>query len=408
MNNKAMVLGLAVLGSLMAGARPEFVVSDRIYAVVGRECNIYFSQVFDSATPWTYAYEALCEKGRHELRRWCWTPKKEDAGTSQRLILRAINDTGLVAAATTTVFVAKEADKSKHVAMATLSASLVNCRYPQKTFRNLRKDGFTDFHAVGSCGKSGPEDVDGEVPKHDGYGGWTFSCFLTRYAMTETEFSKIQIEAERKQLESMGAVLAKDQEWRRGMSMSPFVRIENGKKVVDVQMWLDKVNAGKAPEVIIIYLGINGTFGPRDEKSLENMVDKHQIPNAKKLIATLRRSCPNTVIGLALPGPGTGQDAFADNYGCLQSAVQYRHNIFRFKRAYLKMAKELNDPRLFVFPASSAVDPEESFPKRESPAHARSARKVLRDSNAVHPSEAGGEQIADAVVAFLLNHWEEL
>ena len=144
------VLGLVLAGSAVAVAQPEFVVPDRIYASVGHECNVYFSNVFDSATPWAFAYEALCEKGRHEQHRWCWTPKKEDAGTSQRLVLRAVNDTGLVSAVTTTVTVAALADTAKPVAMATLSASLVNCGYPRKVVEDMRKNGFAGFRAVGT------------------------------------------------------------------------------------------------------------------------------------------------------------------------------------------------------------------------------------------------------------------
>ena len=77
-------VALALAGLSTATAAPTFVVPDRIYAAVDHECNVYFGNVFDSATPWAYAYEALCDKGRHELKRWCWTPKAEDAGKVRR------------------------------------------------------------------------------------------------------------------------------------------------------------------------------------------------------------------------------------------------------------------------------------------------------------------------------------
>lgn len=410
------VLGLVLAGSAVAVAQPEFVVPDRIYASVGHECNVYFSNVFDSATPWAFAYEALCEKGRHEQHRWCWTPKKEDAGTSQRLVLRAVNDTGLVSAVTTTVTVAALADTAKPVAMATLSASLVNCGYPRKVVEDMRKNGFAGFRAVGTRDgrkkASGgavlpPVGPDEDIPRHDGYGGWTFESFLNRYQMTDDEISKVQNAAERQQLESMGLKLPAGQEWRKHLSKSPFIRIENGKKALDVQMWLDKVNGGKPPEVIIMTLGINGTFGPRDEKALVDMVDGFQIPNAKKLLALLREKCPDSVIGLGTPYVGCSQDGFAENYGCIQSSVQFRHNVFYLARALMRFVAESGDPRLFVMPIGMAIDPLESYPQREEPAHARSTRKVWRDVNAIHPSDDGGWQVADAVVSFILGHWAE-
>jgi len=420
--HKTTVFGLAAFGFLMAWARPEFVVPNRIYASVGHECNIYFNNVFDSATPWNYAYEALCEKGRHETRRWCWTPKKEDAGTSQRLVLRAVNDSGLVAAVTTTVTVASLVeDKSKPLSMATISASLVGCGYPAKVFEDMRKNGYTNFHAVGTkkgvkdiekvrsqkAGKKTVDEVYGEMPMHDGNGGWTFGCFLSRYAITETEYSKIQIEAERKHMEALGAILPKDQEWRASMSKSPFIRIENGKKVVDVQMWLDKVNGGKPPDVIVMTLGVNGTFSPRNEEDLRKEVLGSQIPNAKRLIAKLREKCPNSVIGLGTPYVGSSQDAFGDNYGCVQSSVQWRHNCLYMARELDKLVKELKDPRLYVMPIGMAIDHAESYPTCEVPAHARSTRKVEVQTNALHPDHDGGWQVADAVVSFILGHWSE-
>ncbi len=414
---KREILAMSVIVSLAAAAQPSFVVPDRIYASVGHECNVYFANVFDSATPWAYAYEALCERGRHERHRWCWTPKKEDAGTSKQLVLRAIDDSGLVAAVTTTVTVAELADKTKPVSMAILSASLVNCGYPRKIFEDMRQNGFAMFKSVGTrdarkaAAGGKPLPVEGsrdDIPFHDGYGGWTFNSFLTRYEMSDDEISKVQSEAERQQLLSMGVRLAPEQAWRLPMSKSPFIRIENGKKVLDVQMWLDKVNGGRPPEVIVITLGINGTFGPRDEHELAKMVDEFQVPNAKELLALLRGACPNSVIGLGTPYVGCSQDGFAENYGCLQSSVQFRHNVFYLARALMRFAAESGDARLFVMPVGMVIDPMESYPKREVPAHARSMRKVWRDVNALHPSEDGGWQVADAIVSFILGHWSEL
>lgn len=407
----------ALASSLVFGAGPSFVLPDRIYAAVGHECNVYFANVFDSATPWTYAYEALCDKGRHEQKRWCWTPKKEDAGTSHRLVLRAVNDTGLVAAATTTVTVAANADKSKRVAMSVISSSIVNCGYPRKVFEDMRKMGFAGFRAVGTrdgrkraAGGEMPSS-DGipseDIPRHDGYGGWTFDCFLTRYQITETEFEKIQSEAERQQLESLGVKVSADYDRQKHRLRSPFVRIENGKKVLDAQMWFDKVNGGKAPEVIVITLGVNGTFAPRDEKSLQRVVDGTQIPTAKKLVAFLRRSCPNAVIGLATTNVGCSQDGYAENYGCQQSSVQFRHNSFYITRRLIQLVAESGDSRLYVLPLSQAIDAENAFFRREVRANARSSRKVWRDVNALHLDDEGGWQVADAVTAFVLGHWAE-
>lgn len=400
-----------------AGARPEFVVPDRIYAAVGHECNVYFANVFDSATPWAYAYEALCDVGRHEAKRWCWTPKGEDAGRRHRLVLRAINDTGLVSAVTTTVTVAALADKSKPVAMATISSSLVNCGYPRKVFEDMRKNGFAGFRAVGSrdgrkkaAGGAMPSAdgiPDGDIPRHDGYGGWTFSCFLSRYQITETEFEKIQSEAERRQLEALGVKVSADMDRRKHQLRSPFVRVQDGRKVLDAQMWFDKVNGGKAPDVIVITLGVNGTFSPRDEESLRKMVDGSQIPAARKLVAFLRQNCPKAVIGLATTYVGGSQDGYAANYGCLQSSVQFRHNSFDITRKLIRLVADSGDPRLYVLPISQAIDAESGYFRCEVPAHARSSRKVWRDTNALHLDDEGGWQVADAVTAFLLGHWAE-
>lgn len=92
---------------------------------------------------------AVCDAASAFGDCWRLTPKAEQAGKSYRLVLNAWDDTGLVAAGTTTVVVARaptEAEKGRRITLALLGASSTNCRYPDQILRRMREAGFAGLH----------------------------------------------------------------------------------------------------------------------------------------------------------------------------------------------------------------------------------------------------------------------
>ena len=400
MKTKTLLLAAAAVAACHLEAKPSFFLPETIYAAPGVECNVYFTDIFDSFTPNRYVFEALSEKGATQVERWFWTPAPEDAGKCVPLVIKAWSDDAAVATVTTRVQVARAPAPdaaSRKVTFALLAASLTNSRYQDQIKKDMLDHGYPLFTPVGS---NKPKDPLGAA--HDGYGGFTFESFLTRYALSTDEIDNLQSEAERDQLRRFGEKIPAGQEWRRGLLKSPLVKLVNGEKVVDAHRWLAKVNEGKAPDIIAIELGVNGTFA-QTESRLDAHIRDSQIVSAKKLVATLRSVAPDALIGICTEPLGCGQDGYGQNYGAKISIVQGRRNIFRLNRALKEWVESAGDPRMVLVPFSQAIDPVHGFIRVAVPAHARTATKITRDHNALHPSADGGKQLGDALYAWIAN-----
>lgn len=391
---------LAALAVSSGFAKPAFYLPERIYAAPGLELNVYFKEVFDSVVPQNYSYQAFCKKGKSQLERWCFTPAKEDAGKDYELVVNAWNDDGLVAAVTSKVLVAATpSDPGRKVTLALLGDSLTNCGYQDQVLKDMREAGYTGYTPVGSRA-SAPDRV-----KHDGYGGYSFDTFLTWYKVSEEEVAHIQDQAEREQLAALGMPVKIIHDWQRDLLRSPLVKFEKGEKVVDIPRWLGKINDGKAPDIVLIELGVNSVFSYRGEPdALRARVRREVLPQAERLLSRLRQDMPEALYLLCTQPVGTDQDGFAENYGSAWNEVQHRKIIFALNREYDAWVRGKNDPRLLLLPLGHAVDPVDGFIFRKQKASARSEREIGRAVNAVHPSAVGGRQMGDAIAAMLMNH----
>ena len=391
------VLALALAASI-ADAAPAFYLPERIYAAPEIELNVYFREVFGSVVPQNFAFEARCPKGRAELTRWCFTPEKADAGASYRLVVRAWNDDGLVAAATTTVEVASAPkDPSRRVTLALFGDSLTNCGFQDQVLKTMREAGYVGYEPVGA------RDPGGNRAKYDGYGGYTFKSFFTRYAVSEAEIANVQDEAERAQLLALGTPVKVVDASRSRLLKSPLVRIKNGQKVVDVKAWLDKVNGGVAPDIVVIELGVNSVFGyVGGPAELHARIRRELLPELKGFIARLREDMPNATYFICTLPVGTSQDGYGANYGASYSEVQERQTFFALNREYDAFVKSLGDPKVRLMPVGHAVDPFAGYIQSPRPLSARVPKPVVRQVNAVHLSKAGGLQMGDAIAAALM------
>ena len=385
------------LGARQALARPDFYLPERIYAAPGLESNVYFSDVFDSVVPRNYAFQAYCKVGRSELSRWCYTPAKEDAGKHFELVVNAWNDDGLVAAVTTTVSVAAMPSNPKRkVTLALLGDSLTNCKYQDQIWKDMLAAGYSGYTPVGSRAFA--------EAKHDGYGGFTFNCFLSRYTVSEEEFDHVQDAAEREQLKALGVPQKIIYSWQRDLLRSPLVKFENGQKTVDIPRWLDKINGGRAPDIVIVELGVNNVFSYRGEMpELRVKIRENVISEADRFFRRLRQDMPDALYLLCTQPVGTTQDGFASNYGSGWNEVQHRKILFSLNREFDAWVRGQNDPKMLLLPVGHAVDPVDGFIFENQPSSARSAKRVSRGANAVHPSEVGGCQMGDAIAAMLMN-----
>ena len=379
------------------------VLPEVIYAAPGIESNIYFENVVDSATPYAYAFEVKCGRGFCGEKRWYWTPGQEDAGKEFDFELRLFNDYGKVLSCSSKVVVANEPpDYKRKTTLALLADSGVNCKYPDHLLNVMREAGFSNYTPIGSHSGEGAPVVSGGIA-HDGYGGFTWGCFLDRWLYSAEDLPQAQSQAEREQMIAFG--VCNIPKTRSYLYHSPLLRIEDGKKVLDIPAWLNKINSGAAPDYILIELGANDMFEAMED-SVDDALEK-SLKNARKLISALQKHAPDAVIGVVTAPAGCGQDGFAANYKCFQSKYQFRRNIMKYNRALPVLVKEFNDPKIKLIPIHQAIDPDGSYMKRSTPVHARSKTEVLRNSNALHPTFEGGCQLGDAIYCWLRKELEK-
>ena len=377
---------------------------ETVYTVPRFETNIFFENVVDTANINAYAIEVKCPVGKHYTNRWSWTPTPQDAGKTYELEMRLFNDHGLVISGKTRIYVANEpADCKKPIRLALLGDSLLLCKYPEHLRDVMKQTGFVNYVPVGSHTPSG------EIPKagdmaHDAYGGFAWGDFLRRWKYSIHVVNGIQDKAEREQMIALGVInVPKSDDYRM---RSPLLRLENGKPVLDIPMWLKRINNGKSPEFIIIELGGNDVFSATTAERLEEYVNA-SMKNARKLLAELRKHAPGSMIGVTTGQVGCSQDGFGYNYNCRQSSYQYRRNIQRYNREITKLVKELNDPAIELVPIHHCIDSVNSYIKQSRPVHKRSKISKPMDVNALHPNLEGGYQVGDAIYSYLRKKLEK-
>ncbi|MBO5791092.1 MAG: SGNH/GDSL hydrolase family protein [Lentisphaeria bacterium] len=387
--------------SAVNGALPPFLkltLPETVYAVPGIECNIYFETVLDTAVYSNYACEVRCERGSQGEHRWFWTPEKSDAGAVFDLELSLFNDYGKILSGTCKVVVAAEPeDPERKFTLSLLADSGVGCRYPDHILHVMQEFGFINYTPVGSHSDKGRMAAPGEA-MHDGYGGFAWKSFLSRWVYSAEELPEVQNEAEAEQMRALGIVdTPKSNAYRL---RSPLLKLEGGKVVQDLPGWLQKINGGNAPDYIVIQLGGNDIFIHRPEDLDVKVAEV--MENARKLLAELRKAAPHALMGVTTCPLGCGQDGFGKNYNCMQSRYQYRRNAQCYNRKITKLVKSLGDERISIIPLHQAIDPVDSYITIETPAHARSSRQVIRFNNGLHQTREGGYQIGDAIASWLI------
>lgn len=343
-----------------------------IYAAPGREANLYFDNVVLAPKGRTYLFDVNCGKGRQQEERWTWTPTEKDSGDyALTLEVRDLDDK-IVAQGKTVVRVARaDAGQGQPLSVLVIGDSLTGASvYTDELLKLFAAPGNATLKLVGTHKPAGT--VEGNV--HEGYGGWTFSRFMTQYVATPQE--------------------------KPNMGSSPFVFLQDGKPVFDFPRYVREKLGGNVPDVITVMLGTNDVFGAKDENLEE--VTTTILDNAEKLLAGIRSGAPNAKIGLipTVP-PSASQDAFGANYAANQTRWQYRKNQHRLAERLMGRFGNREAEKLFIVPAYINLDCVNNYPQLEAPVNARTTQKNVRANNGVHPAAEGYRQIADSIYGWL-------
>lgn len=361
-------------GSSVSAPNLRLVLPPLIHAVVGVESNVYFDNVCLVINPSNYVFDADCPLGRQQAERWTAVPTEKQVGDHALTVTIRDQSNAILAQATTTIRVAPaEAAADKPLSLLCIGDSLTHASvYPQSILDSCKPPGNPKLELVGS---HWPGATAGPV-RHEGYGGWTAERFATHFTPTARtgDYSK------------------------RG---SPFLYAqENAPPRLDLKRYCQDVNSGKMPDRVTIFLGPNDIFSYQDD-TLEAGIDK-MLKYYDQLLTMIRTDSPSTRIGVMLPvPPAATQDAFGANYTNGQTRWQYKRNQHRLLERMIAAYDKRSAENIDLVATFVNLDCARNYPAEQVLANSRSAEKIVRQNNGVHPASSGYQQIGDSVYCWL-------
>ncbi len=325
-----------------------------IYGQTGVELRVYFRNlvlVYDDSK---LQFSVQCGIGKSNDSYWAAVPEK--AG-SYPFVLTVKDSAGrILGTAETVIKVAsqKNGNDRNLVVMIIGDSIMGNGKVADFLLEGMISRGNANVRLMGSHSGNGAPLAIGKAAV-EAYGGWSWDTFMTLWKPGE-EYNK----------------------------RTKFMKMTDGGLVPAVQEYLEKYNGGKAPDVVIFYLGCNdiacanmGTIG----KSIERSVKARD-----QLFAMIRAAMPDALFGCAVLAPANGRDeAFEINYKGSIPRRQYVYNQFSYTR---RMLMDLQDSKeISLIPFFTGVDVWEDYP----------------EDNAVHPVEKGQRRLALMLEAWLKN-----
>lgn len=381
MNKNALIFILLVLkvinSAFCADEKQDavrLVLPPAVYAVSGYEMNIYFDNIILAPDIKQYNFNITVpgrDHGKQYAECWRFLPSDKNVGSFPWKIKVLDGRNKVAAEGETVIYVSpRSAGADKKISLLLIGDSLTAASvYPNELKKLFSKSGNPEVKFIGTLNRKGAA--------HEGRGGWTWAGYCSL--------------------------------WTPGgnfKNQSPFLYPDaSGKRSLNFKKYLEDNNAGKSPDFITVFLGCNDIFfagkymrkPQTPEKIARNVIFKY----SDKFINEIRKTCPETQIGLILPVPPCStQDGFV-NYKCRQTRWQYRVNQHTLVEEMIKKYGNREKENIFLIPAYVNLDTVNGFPFESKAPNARAAAKVLRHCNGVHPAKSGYLQIADSIYAWL-------
>jgi lysophospholipase L1-like esterase len=361
-----LILWLAAVPlSAAADASPlQLTLPPAWYGVPGVTNSLYYDNIVLTEQPESYRFQVTCDIGRSEERRWTVTPTDAHVGVHELKV--SVLDAGgkiLESASTVLRIVPRNAGVQGRLRLLIVGDSLTAAtHYPNEIARLLSAPGNPQWTMLGTCKPAGA--APGVC--HEGYGGWTWSAFLTRY----------------------NPALDHKLDEKGKRQSSPFVFAgADGKLALDIPRYLREHCNGQPPDVATFLLGINDCFGakPDDPAAMDRTVDI-ALDNAEKFLKSLRAAAPKTAfaIGLTTP-PNARESGFEANYKGRYHRWGWKRIQHRLVQRMIKQFAGREGAGIYVVPTELNLDPVDGYP----------------DNNGVHPNTVGYRQIGASFYCWL-------
>lgn len=383
-------LGLSASLSSLGAAEPKVVPSTstvrltlppHVYVVGGQTLTVFSENLILSQIPESYRFEFVVShdgksvaSGQYTSRKWTYPTEPTDTPVTRSLVVK-VRDRGNqpVAEASTTIRIApassgagKDGVARRSVKLLIVGDSLTHATiYPNELARRLSQPANPHWVMLGT---HRPTTAQPGVA-HEGYGGWTWEAFASRYIAKVDENPKL--------------------------NSSPFVFAdEMGKPRLDPARYFDERCAGQRPDVVTFLLGINDCFAApaNDPIKLDARIDA-VFQHAETLLAAMRRAAPQAQLAVCItPPPNVRPEAFEANYQGRYPRWGWRQIQHRLVERQIAHFAGRERERVFLVPTELNVDPLDGYPA----------------NNGVHPNSVGYGQIAETLYAWLKWQWAEM
>jgi len=400
----------------------------RYELVVGDTFELFYKGIVSCGDPERFNIKITCKKGAYFKRKYMFTPTEADVG-EHMLTMEISDDYGDVLDTASVVLKVYPKAKSPNddVYVLCMGASTTSAgQWPSECYRMLTANdgepcglGLKNIHFIGSKeGKYGS--------RHEGYGGWSFDIYNRNYTgcsyfkyikcshnKTDADRHSFYTDGERdwkieeiedgrlKLIGTFGGKLAESGVLRHSnggvhhedivydgvseASGNPYWNEYTGR--VDFGYYLQKLNVPRI-DICVILLGWNSTGVPRDKY-------KAQV---RTFIDNLRAEYPNCHVVLkSIQGPC--QDGFGISYGCMWNYREKHEFVLNMYELYAEIASEYEN--VSVISTAGQFDVDNNYPTIERPVNVRSSVIEKVQSNGVHPTQNGYEQLGSIVFRHL-------
>ncbi len=366
----ALILLLAPLSARAAKPAPgpalQLTLPPEVYAVVGQPMSIYYDNIVLTETPQDYRFRFDGPIGQQEDRRWTVQPQAAHVGP-HRLTVSVSDNSGrtLGQASTALRVIPANAGQTRSVKLLIIGDSLTAATtYSNQIASLLSLPGNPQWTMLGT---NRPASAAQGV-QHEGYGGWTWNAFVTRFKPDAPPSGK-------------------------GRN-SPFVFAgSDGQPALDLPRYFRDSCQEQVPDYVTIMLGINDCFGlkPDDPAAIDAGIDK-MFQHADTLLAALRQAAPQAEIGLCLTTPPNARESgFEANYKGRYHRWGWKRIQHQLVQRQLQHFATRQKDKLFIVPTELNLDPWDGYP----------------ENNGVHPNAEGYKQIGDSIYAWLKSRLAE-
>lgn len=330
-----------------------------VQAVPGVPLRLFHDNLVLTETPEEYRFEFDCPVGEAEPRAWLIDAGDDQVGTHPlRVTVHNRSGKELASAETHLHIARRDAGKGRQLRLLMVGDSLTNAsQYPNEMARLFA---LPDNPQVTFLGSHHPTSARPNV-FHEGYGGWTWAAFLTRWNPEAAA-------------PAAGPVKR---------ATSPFLFADgDNKPVLDLPRYFRETCDSHPPDIVTFLLGINDCFSvkPDDLEAIDARITE-VLGNADRLLSEFHRAAPQAAFAVGLTtAPNARESGFEANY-------KGRYHRWGWKRIQHRLVQRMiahfagrEKENIHLVATELVVDPLDGYP----------------ENNGVHPNATGYAQIGAA------------